>query len=177
MKITYHAAVSLDGFIAREDGDVTWLEELDIDPQETGLEEFIANVDGLVMGRGTYDFVFDYGSWPYGDKLTWVCTHRPLQVLAGAKLIQVEEIDEVIRGAASRGLGHLWLVGGGQLASAFLAKGLITRVSVAEMPIQLGRGIPLFSEHRLDEIAAARKDVIQKSGFRQLEVYLESDAT
>ena len=91
MKITYAAAVSRDGFIAREDGDVSWLDEMNIDPSETGLQEFVAGIDGLIMGRDTYKFVLDYGSWPYGNKRTWVCTHREIPGMKGANLVFVEE--------------------------------------------------------------------------------------
>ncbi|MEO1391666.1 MAG: dihydrofolate reductase family protein [Cyanobacteria bacterium J06634_5] len=175
MKITYAAATSLDGFIARENGEVSWLDEMNIDENETGLEAFFSSIDGLVMGRNTYDFVFNYDSWPYEDKPTWVCTHRTLQTLDGANLIIVEDIDDVISGAVKKGLEHLWLVGGGRLASAFLAKGLITNVSISEMPIKLKSGIPLFSEHILEKILAEERNVIQKNGFRQIEIVIKSN--
>lgn len=174
MKITYAAATSLDGFIARENGDVSWLEEMNIDKPETGLEEFFASIDGLAMGRNTYDFIFNYGSWPYEDKPTWVCTQSSLQPLDGANLIVVEDIDDVVSGAATQGLKHLWLVGGGRLASSFLTKGLITHVSISEMPITLESGIPLFSDHKLEDIIATKRNVIEKSGFRQIEIVIKS---
>ena len=111
MRITYAAAISRDGFIAREDGDVGWLDDFTVDPRASGLEALFADVDGLVMGRQTYDFIFDYGTWPYRDKLSWVCTHRPLQPLAGANLIVADDIDQVIESAAARRFSHLWLLG------------------------------------------------------------------
>ena len=86
MRITYSVAASVDGFIAREDGDVSWLDEMNIDSNGTGLEEFFRSIGGLVMGRKTYDFVFNYGSWPYEDKPTWVCTHSDIEPLEGANL-------------------------------------------------------------------------------------------
>ncbi|MEM7064771.1 MAG: dihydrofolate reductase family protein [Cyanobacteria bacterium P01_B01_bin.77] len=175
MKITYYVAASLDGFIARADGDVSWLDEMDLGEDETDLEEFFGTVDGLVMGRNTYDFIFNYGSWPYDDKPTWICTSRELQPLEGANLIVVGNIDDVVSGAASRDCSHLWLVGGGRLASACLAKGLITNVSIAEMPIELGAGIPLFSDHRLGDITYKKQNIIKKKGFRQIEIVLENN--
>ncbi|MBE9070397.1 dihydrofolate reductase [Leptolyngbya cf. ectocarpi LEGE 11479] len=174
MKITYAAATSLDGFIAKDNGDVSWLEEMNIDKNETGLEEFFASIDGLIMGRNTYDFVFNYGSWPYEDKPTWVCTQSNLQPLDGANLIVVADIDDVISGATTQGLEHLWLVGGGRLASSFLTKGLITHVSISEMPIKLESGIPLFSDHKLEDIIATERNVIEKNGFRQIEIVIKS---
>lgn len=144
MKITYSVAASSDGFIAGTNGDVSWLDDVEIDASETGLKAFFASVGGLVMGRNTYDFVSGYGSWPYENKPTWVCTGRDLEPLEGANLIAVADIEDVISGAAARGIDHLWLLGGGQLASSLLDKGLITRISVSEMPIAPESGLPLF---------------------------------
>ena len=172
MKITYSAAASLDGFIARPDGDVSWLEGMEIDPNETGMAEFFNRIDGLVMGRKSYDFVFDYGSWPYEDKPTWVCTHHDLQPMDGANLIVVEGIEDVVNGATSRGVKHLWLVCGGRLASSFLEQGLITNLSIAQMPIELGSGIPLFADHQLEEIPAVKKEVTPMKGFTQIEILI-----
>jgi len=174
MKITYSVATSLDGYIAREDGDVTWLDDMNIDASETGLEEFFASIDGLIMGRNTYDFVFNFGAWPYEDKLAWVCTHREIQTMDGANLIIVDEIEDVVGGAESRGLKHLWLVGGSKLASSFLGKGLITDLSIAEMPVKLGAGIPLFAAHKLDDISSEKREIKQKNGFRQIEIAVAS---
>jgi len=74
MKITYYVASSLDGYIAKEDGDVSWLEQLNIPMEETGYDEFYSTVDAIVMGRNTYKMIVSFGQWPYGDKPGWVCT-------------------------------------------------------------------------------------------------------
>ena len=115
MKITYYVATSLDGFIAREDGDVSWLDDMNIDMTDTGYDDFFASIDGLVMGRNTYDFVFNYGSWPYEDKPTWVCTSSELESLEGANLKIAKTADDVVKEAELKGFKHLWLVGGGKL--------------------------------------------------------------
>lgn len=176
MKITYSAAASLDGFIARTNGDVSWLDEMEIDPNETGLEEFFRSIDGLVMGRKTYDFVFDYGSWPYEDKPSWVCTHTGIEPLAGARLIVVSDVEDVIRQAETHGFEHLWLVGGGRLASSFLDRGLLTHLSISEMPITLGDGIPLFSDHKMDGIACEERIVMEKDRFRQIDITIKHNS-
>ncbi len=172
MKVTYFAATSLDGYIAREDGDVSWLDQLDIDPSDSSYEEFFRSVDGLIMGRKTYDFVFDYGSWPYEAKPTWVCTAQPLQPLEGANLQPARQIDEAMAEATSLGLQHLWLVGGGRLASAFLNRGWLTHLSISVMPVALQRGIPLFSDHQLDNILFKEKTITNKRGFQQFEAVI-----
>lgn len=174
MKITYAVATSRDGFIAREDGDVSWLEEVGDKTEDTNLAEFFACVDGLIMGRHTYDFVWNYGTWPYQDKPTWVCTHRELEPLEGANLLVVDSIDDVIAGASRNRFQHLWLIGGADLASSFLDAGLVTHLSITELPIDLGNGIPLFARHDLQEIPVAKKETVEKNGFRQIEMTISS---
>lgn len=172
MKITYYVAASQDGFIARDDGDVSWLDDLNIDVKETGLEEFFASIDGLIMGRKTYDFVFDYGSWPYEDKPSWVCTSRDLEVLDGANLSIAGTAEQVVSEARAQGLKHLWLLGGGRLASSFLEKHLLTDISISEMPIKLISGIPLFAEHQLEDLVVRTNEETQKNGFKQIDIVL-----
>ncbi len=173
MMITYSAAVSEDGFIAREDGDVKWLDDLQIEADDTGLQEFFANVDGLVMGRRTYDFVFDYGSWPYGEKPSWVCTSREIQLLEGANLIATDSIAEVVSDVITQGLGHLWLVGGAALSQLCCDEGLLTNLSLHRMPVKLGAGIPLFARHTLDDLPATSSVRKQLRGFQQIDVVLK----
>lgn len=174
MKITYYAATSLDGFIAREDGDVSWLDDMNIDMDDTGYDDFFAGIDGLVMGRNTYDFVFNYGSWPYENKPTWVCTSRDLEILEGANLKIVKTADDVAKEAESKGLKHLWLVGGGKLASSFLEKGLLTHLSISEMPVKLESGIQLFADHQLEKLSTEKTERFQKKGFKQVEIVLRN---
>lgn len=172
MKITYYAATSLDGFIAREDGDVSWLDDLDIDMDATGYEDFYASVDGLFMGRETYDFIFGYGSWPYGDKPVWVFTSRDLKTMKDANLTITRTTNDAIQEADLQGLRHIWLVGGGKIASSFIEKGLLTHLSISEMPIKLETGIPLFSHHKLENISSKKTEVFQKKSFKQIEITL-----
>lgn len=169
MRITYSLAASTDGFIARDDGDVSWLDDIQIESADTDLAEFFAAVDGLVMGRKTYDFVFDYGTWPYEDKPSWVCTNSEIEFLEGANLIVSTEPSEAVSDAGNRGMEHLWLLGGGRLASSFLQLGLITDVSISEMPIRLGNGIPLFANHQLNNITRLNEKIIEKNGYRIIE--------
>ena len=172
MKITYYCATSLDGFIAREDGDVSWLDDMDTDESESSYDEFFASVDGLTMGRGTYDFIFNYGSWPYGDIPTWIFTSKSLKPLEGANLNLVQTVDDFILEANKNGMKHIWLVGGGKLASSFLERDLLTHLSITEAPIELNEGIPLFSDHKLENIESVKTQSIQKKGCKQIEMIL-----
>jgi len=173
LKITYYVASSLDGYIAKEDGDVSWLDDLGISMEETGYEEFIASVDGVVMGRNTYEFILNYGSWPYGDLPTWVCTRRELDLIEGCNLQNATQPINVKKEAEGLGLKHLWLVGGGKLASSFISKKILTHLSVSQMPLILGGGIKLFGN--LDEPVKIKRQGLQprNSGFSQLEFEVE----
>ena len=74
----------------------------------------------------------------------------------------------MIREAEAQGLEHLWLVGGGVLASSFLKQGLMTDISVTELPVDLDNGIPIFANHALAEIECHKREINQKTGFKQI---------
>lgn len=172
MQVTYHVATSADMYIARPDGDVSWLDQSGIDVDETGIKEFMATVDGIAMGRNTYDFVYDFGSWPYGDMPSWVCTSKPLEILPGAILKTSSSVSAVVDSASEAGVQHMWLIGGGQLASAFLERKLITDICITVLPIKLGDGIPLFARHKLSDIPVRNRTSETKTGFTQLHLRL-----
>jgi dihydrofolate reductase len=173
MKVTYYAGISLDGYIAKPDGDVSWIDELNIPPEKSGYNEFYNTVDGLVMGRATYDFVHSYGTWPYGSKPTWVCTSSKFAKLEGVNL-QVDSAPvEVVQSAKSKGVTHLWLVGGGKLASAFLEQSLLTDISITQMPIILGSGISLFAELTTYKLVKLVNCSHSEAGFTQLEYQIK----
>ncbi|MEL6327006.1 MAG: dihydrofolate reductase family protein [Cyanobacteria bacterium J06626_23] len=172
MKVTYYVASSLDGYIAKADGDVSWLDNLGISMAETGYGDFFSTVDALVMGRKTYEFVYEYGSWPYGDKPTWVCRRNAIAPIEGCNLKNAAEPLGVVAEANALGVGHLWLVGGGVLASALIQNRLLTHVSISQMPILLGGGIRLFADLP-DSILVQNQTVRQRaSGSSQLEFEL-----
>jgi dihydrofolate reductase len=172
MKITYYVATSSDGFIAREDGDVSWLDEMNIDLADAGYDGFFESIDGLVMGRKTYDFIFNYRSWPYEDKPAWICTSSEIEILEGANLEIAKKPEDVLKDAESIGSKHLWLVGGGKLASSFLEDGLLTHLWISEMPIKLESGIPLFADHKLESLSSEKTEILQKKGFKEVKIVL-----
>ena len=169
MKITYYVASSLDGYIAKEDGDVSWLDDLGISPEESGYEEFYSTVDALVMGRKTYDMIVSFGEWPYGDKPVWICTTRSVDAIEGCNLQSGTIPLEVYSEAQVQGVKHLWLVGGGMLAASFLEDKLLTNLSISQMPIILGGGIRLFGDLNNPIKIQRVSTETQKSGFTQME--------
>lgn len=168
VKVVYYLASSLDGFIADEQDEVSWLDKLEIDHTNTGYESFFENVDGLIMGRRTYDFVYNYGQWPYGKKPTWVCTTRKLSALEGCNLQSASTPVEAIAEATSMGIATIWVVGGGVLSRSLLELGLLTHISVSMMPVVLGNGVKLF-DALPSSVYLVQESSTAMSGFTQLE--------
>ena len=141
--------VSLDGFIARPNGDLDWLMgDGGGDSAEYGYDEFIAGIDAIVMGRKTFEKVVMFDKWYYGNKRVVVLSHHSLDV-AGARARGgvVEQMQgspaEIVSKLASSGAGRLY-VDGGLTIQEFLRAGLIRRLVISRLPVLIGEGIPLF---------------------------------
>ena len=169
MKVTYYVASSLDGYIAKDDGDVSWLDESGITLEESGYEAFFSTVDALVMGRKTYEIIADFGTWPYGDKPTWVCSSSQVTPLEGCNLQAGTTPEEVIKMANKMSVNHLWLVGGGSLASSFIENNLLSNISLSLMPIILGGGIKLFVQLSNPVQIKVESSKSHDAGFMQIE--------
>jgi len=138
-------ATSLDGYIARVNGDLDWLPQGGGEPH--GYDEFMATVDALVIGRKTYETVLAFDAWPYGDKpVVVLSTHSLAPAPAGALVERMSgPPSEIVAKLAARGVGHVY-VDGGITIQGFLQAGLIQRLIITRIPVLLGRGIPLFGE-------------------------------
>jgi dihydrofolate reductase len=141
--------VSLDGFIARSNGDLDWLMgDGGGDSAEYGYDEFIAGIDAIVMGRKTFETVVKFDKWYYGNKRVVVLSHHPLD-LSGARARGgvVEQLqgfpEEIVSKLAASGAGRLY-VDGGLTIQEFLRAGLIRRLIISRLPVLIGEGIPLF---------------------------------
>jgi dihydrofolate reductase len=174
MRVTYYVASSLDGYIAKEDGDVSWLEELDISMENVGYDEFYSTVGALVMGRKTYEMVASFGQWPYGNKPVWVCSSNKITPVEGCNLQVGNNPKEVYKAANEKNIKHLWLVGGGDLVSSFIESSLLTNVSLSLMPIILGSGIKLFGDIPSPLKIQKESQKEHKAGMVQLEYTIKN---
>jgi dihydrofolate reductase len=143
MKASVFVGASLDGFIARPNGEFDFLSPSGDIPH--GYDEFIATVDALVMGRNTFGVVNEMAEWPYGNKPVIVLTTRPLP--SAPRLGTIEPMEgtphQVAERLAARGFQHIY-VDGGITVQRFLNAGLIDRLIVTRVPVLIGAGIPLF---------------------------------
>lgn len=179
MKISVYIATSLDGFIAREDGNLDWLSGRNGDDagsgEDYGYAAFMATVDVLVMGRNTYEKVLTFSNWPYGEKrvvvlsrsLTHLAPNLPPQVA-----LRHSEPAVLVADLATEGFEHIYL-DGGQLIQAFLRAGLIDELIITTIPVLIGQGIPLFGRLTGDVCLQHRETRIFAAGFIQTRYRVE----
>jgi dihydrofolate reductase len=143
MRTSVFVGTSLDGFLARTDGALDFLEQGGGEPH--GYEEFIATVDALVIGRKTYETVLGFDAWPYGGRSVFVLSTRALAPAPEGAV--VERLSgppaDIVAALAARGFQHAY-VDGGLTIQGFLRAGLIQRLVVSRVPVLIGSGIPLF---------------------------------
>ena len=144
-------ATSLDGFIAREDGKLDWLENHGpADPGEDyGYKKFIDQIDGLIMGRGSFETVVEFEPWPY-DKPVVVLSHSLSaddipQHLREKVRIFADTPREIMQKMAKEGWQRAY-IDGGKIIQSFLRAGLIDELIITRVPVLLGQGISLFGE-------------------------------
>ncbi|NCS87952.1 MAG: deaminase [Ignavibacteria bacterium CG2_30_36_16] len=144
MKITLYIAASLDGYIARSNGELDLLSIVEKKDEDYGYKKFYDSVDSIVMGRKTYDFCKDLQEWPYEGKDVFVFTNRQLSPNKKDIFFVKVGVREFVEELDNRGLNHLWLVGGGELVRLFVNYNLIDEYIISLLPIFLGEGTPLF---------------------------------
>lgn len=140
-------ATSLDGFIARPDGGIDWLLQRDSQAEDHGYEDFMADKDAIVMGRGTFETIAHLDPWPY-DVPAYVLS-KSLSVAAIPKGLQSKVTclgltpKELLTELASENLKKIY-VDGGQLVQSFLREGLVEDLVITTVPVLIGAGRPLF---------------------------------
>ena len=170
-------AVSLDGFIAREDGSLDWLEGAEPDTSGTakpsgedyGYQAFMGSVDVLVMGRHTYEKVCSFGEWPYEDMQVVVLSSRPVEIPDGLGKVAWSNSppSALVQELATKGAKHLY-VDGGNTIQRFLAEGLIQQLVITRVPVLLGSGIALFGSIIQNDIHLVHATTqVFKNGFVQ----------
>jgi dihydrofolate reductase len=144
MKASVFVGTSVDGFIARHNGDFDFLPEGGGEPH--GYNEFIATVDVLVIGRNTFDKVLAFETWPYQDLRVVVLSNRPIDTPAipGARVERMfGQPPDIVDRLAATGAQHAY-IDGGITVQQFLRAGLIQRLIITRVPVLVGQGIPLF---------------------------------
>jgi len=132
---------SVDGFIARPDGDLKWLISRGEAAGDYGYDEFIAGIDTIVMGRATYEAALTYDEWIY-EGLNVVVLSTTLRT-DDARITVYRSLDDVLAALHERGDKGVY-VDGGKVIQTFLRAGLIDEITISTVPVLIGSGIPLF---------------------------------
>ncbi len=172
MKTSVYIATSLDGFIARKDGSLDWLNEANAnvpDGEDFGFRAFMDSVDALIMGRKTFEQVLSFGQWTYGE--------TPVIVLSGnPRCISPDAPDTVTRSSerpctllerlSREGVEHVYIDGGATIRS-FLSAGLVDEITVTVIPVLLGEGISPFGPLEKDVGLIHQRTHVFEFGFVQ----------
>lgn len=174
--ITLHMVSSVDGFIARHDNDIGWLDSSS-DVYEKGLpeenaEEFNQTIDCYVLGSRTYEHALQLG-WPYGDTPTVVVTSRNLRQTKPSVEFYAGDLTKLVEDRLAPRYKNIWLVGGAMLGQSFLKLGLVDEIRLAIVPVLLGSGLSLFGNSgreerwRLKDVSAYKTGIVELSYVRK----------
>ncbi|HEX4862480.1 MAG TPA: dihydrofolate reductase family protein [Acidimicrobiales bacterium] len=153
--VTIHMVASLDGFIARRDGSVDWLETSDrFEGGETlapeFVEAFLKTIDCYVMGARTYETALGFEAkgfgWAYGDKPTFVLTHRELPRTRETVELYSGDLAQLVNERLRPTFRSIWFVGGSGVSAECLRLGLADEVRYSILPVLIGDGIPFFGK-------------------------------
>lgn len=176
-RVTIHMAASLDGYIARKDGSVDWLETSDefaggetMDPEV--IEAFLETIDCYVMGSRTYETALRFEAqglgWSYGDKPTFVLTSRKLPRTRNNVEFYSGDLAQLVNGRLRPTFRSIWFVGGGVVSAECLRLGLADEVSYSILPILIGDGIAFFEKLDRDITLHLAEVKAYKSGMVEL---------
>ena len=176
-RVTIHMAASLDGFIARKDGSVDWLETSDefvdgdtMDP--AFVERFLKTIDCYVMGSRTYETALHFEAqglgWSYRDKPTFVLTTRELPRTRNTVAFYSGDLVQFVNERLRPTFRTIWFVGGGVVSAECLRLGLADDLRYSILPILIGDGIPFFDQLDRDVALHLAEVKAYKSGMVEL---------
>jgi dihydrofolate reductase len=171
-RITLHVVSSLDGFIAREDNTVSWLEggsvyEAGVSISEEQAATFVKTIDCYVLGSRTYEHALELG-WPYGDTPTIVVTSRNLPSAKQSVEFYSGDLKTLVNEKLAPRFRNIWLAGGAMLSQRFLELGLVDEIRLTIAPVLLGGGLRLFGDLTREQRWNLKSVVAYKNGFVEL---------
>ena len=169
--VTLHMVSSLDGFIARKDNSVSWLDGYgdvyERGVSEDGAEETVKSIDCYVLGSRTYEHALELG-WPYGDTPTVVLTNRKLQSTRTTVEFYSGDLNKLVDVILAPRYGNIWLVGGAMLGQSFLRLGLVDEIRLVIIPVLLGDGLRLFGNSGTEKRWHLKDVIAYKTGIVEL---------
>ena len=176
-RVTIHMVASLDGFIARKNGSVDWLETADEfaagQTLEPGLiESFLKTIDCYVMGSRTYETALGFESkgfgWAYGNTPTFVLSRRALPRTRESVELYSGDLAQLVNERLRPAYRSIWFVGGGELSAECVRLGLANEVRYSIVPVAIGDGIRFFEKLDRDVALHLMEVTAYKSGMVEL---------
>jgi dihydrofolate reductase len=164
-------AVSVDGYIARPDGSLDWLDAVQREGEDYGYKSFFDSIDALVVGRKTYDTALGFDAWPYAGKRCIVLTRRPVDARHGEEFFAGEP-KALIERLAGDGVRHVYVDGGDVIRQFFDAR-LVDDLTLSVIPVVLGNGIRLFGGGEPERRLVLEEARSWSSGLAQLRYRVE----
>jgi len=167
LKTIAYIGTSLDSFIARKNGDIDWLTQFANDEAIHSYEEFMKRIDAIVIGRGTFEKVLSFPSWPY-EKKVFVLSSTMKQLPDKLRDYQVTLLSMKPEELLSylSGMGYLNIyIDGGKVIQDFLKEDMIDELIIAKAPILIGSGIPLFDYIHTDLPFKHIRTEVQSNGL------------
>jgi dihydrofolate reductase len=178
--VTLHVVSSVDGFIAKKDNSVSWMDSSG-DVYEKGVSEgnaddVVTSIDCFVLGSRTYEHALELG-WPYGDTPTVVITSRELPSTRKSVEFYSGDLKKLVDEILAPRYGNIWLVGGAMLCQSFLRLGLVDEIRLMTAPVLLGDGLHLFGDSGTEQKWHLKNVVAYKSGYVELSYRCQSTAS
>src|SRR5271167_4644924 len=171
--VTLHMVSSLDGFIAKKDNSVSWLDdtgsvyEAGVSISEEEAATFVKAIDCYVLGSRTYEHALELG-WPYGDTPVVVVTGREWPTARKSVEFYSGDLKTLLDVKLAPRYRNIWLVGGAVLCQRFLELGLVDEIRFTIAPVLLGEGLRLFGGSLTEESWDLKNVVAYKNGFVEL---------
>jgi dihydrofolate reductase len=168
--VTLHVVASLDGFIARKDNTVSWMDSPGY-VYEKGVTDdgadTVESIDCFVLGSRTYEHALELG-WPYGDTPTVVVTNREMPSTRKSVEFYSGDLSRLVEEILAPRYRNIWLVGGAVLGQSFLRLGLVDEIRLMIAPVTLGEGLHLFGDSGIEQRWQLKNVVAYKNGFAEL---------
>lgn len=153
-KLSFFIATSLDGYIAKPDGNLEFLKAVEKEGEEYGYDEFTANIDTIIVGRKTYDIVLNeigHSHYDNGQRDVYVIT-RTERPSVGRTTFYTGNLEELVQQLKSGNGKNIYCDGGAEIINALLQHDLIDEYIISVIPILLGDGIRLFKDGRPEQL-------------------------
>jgi dihydrofolate reductase len=168
--VTLHVVSSVDGFIAKKDNTISWMDSPE-DAYDKGASEdgsdTVQSIDCYVLGSHTYEHALELG-WPYGDTPTVVVTNRELPRNKKSVEFYSGDLTRLVREILAPRYRNIWMVGGAVLGQSFLKLGLVDELRLMIAPVTLGEGLHLFGDSGIEQNWQLKNAVAYKNGYVEL---------